>query len=88
MFIRLSVEIEVDFYRLPDGIAVHVLVNDNLLNKAVQRHSVQLLNVRIILDDLQPAGVVTNGFPAGSNPQATLSTRLRRNIFCLPAAAS
>ena len=54
----MIVEIEVDFYRLPDGIAVHILMNDDLLNKAVQRHGVQLLDVRIVLDDFQPAGVV------------------------------
>ena len=58
MFIRLIVEIEMNFYRLPDGIAVHVLVNDDLLHKPIQRHIVQLLDVRIVLDDLQPAGVV------------------------------
>ena len=50
MFIRFIIEIEMDFHRLPDGIAVHVLVDDDLPHKAVQRHSVQLLNVGIVLD--------------------------------------
>ena len=38
-----------DFHGLVNSVAVYVLVDDDFLNKPVQRHSVQLLNVRIVL---------------------------------------
>ena len=47
-----------DFHGLANSIVVNVLMDDDFLNKPVHRHSVQLLNVRIVLDDYQPACAV------------------------------
>ena len=47
-----------DFHSLANSLAVYVLVNDDFLNKPVQHHSVQFLDVGIVLDDFQPACAV------------------------------
>ena len=56
--IRFIVEIEMDLHSLANSVAVYVLMNDDFLNEPVQRHSVQFLDVGIVLDDFQPAGTV------------------------------